>query len=99
MKMSLCQTIAIFSILALGFMMAAPFVQTTDAHGLSHVYIAQVDNIIIHYCALCGVYMGYTVHSTYNTIAIHPDNQPHKNFLVPIGVSFKVCFACMLEDT
>ena len=79
-------------------MVAAPFVQTTDADGRAHWYIAEVEEIINKHCKLCGVYMGYTVHRTYLTFAIHPCNQPHKDFTVLIGISFHVCFACMLED-
>ena len=99
MKLSLCQMIAIISILAVGFMTAAPFVQTTEAHGPQHAYNAIVEEVKDVWCAGCGVYMGYTVIRRYNTIAIHADNMPHRNFRIWIGNTQSVCFACMLEDT
>lgn len=40
MKLSLSQMIAIVCILAVGFMTAAPFVQTADAHDLTLICLA-----------------------------------------------------------
>lgn len=76
MKMSLGQMIAICCILAVGFMTAAPFVQTADAHGNAHQYDVTIDIILLAECQNCGAWTAYNI-GTITTTFTHPDGQNH----------------------
>ena len=54
MKMSLCQMIAVFCCMSIGFMTAAPFVQTVEAHGKAHEYMLPTDVYEQIWCSNCG---------------------------------------------
>lgn len=100
MKMFLCQMISIVCILAIGFLTAAPFVETTDAHGPAHFYDTEVIEYKDVWCDGCGAHMGITVVNRFPVSVGHDDNLPHIGpFMNKVGNTQSLCFACLLEDT
>ena len=76
MKMSLCQMIAIFCCISIGFMTAAPFVQTVEAHGQAHEYMLPTDVYDHIWCSNCGAENIYYVKQI-DVPVTHADGEEH----------------------
>ena len=96
MKFSLGQMIAIVCILSVGFMTAAPFVQTADAHDDSHSYTLTVDALELGICA-CGN-MAYRVVGTATITLTHGDGGSHIDpddiIGVVVSIVSRTCSSC-----
>ena len=77
MKMSLCQRIAIFCILAMGFLTVAPSLQQdVFAWGPSHSYQVALDTVLFRYCTSCGSWTTHDLGVRWHTFT-HSDNEDH----------------------
>lgn len=90
--------IAIVCILAVGFVTVTPLVQTANAHGEGHWYVAIVYEWIVENCACCGL-TNYWLINSYLTLAFHKDNLPHMNFNVDYEVNTNQCVVCALTGS
>ncbi len=93
MKFSTLQIIAIACILAIGFLMVASLVQTAEAHGERHWYVATVYEWLVEKCTCCGL-TNYWLIDWYTTMASHPDNVSHEDFDVYYVVNTDLCIVC-----
>lgn len=96
MKLSLCQMVAIFCILAVGFItVIGPMARNVQADGDGHWYQTTVFQVKDLLCTDCGVPIGTTVVGSYQTIAAHADGLPHVNFEQNVGSEERgLCFGC-----
>ena len=78
MKMSFRQMIAIVCILALGFLTAAPIVETVDAHGDKHSYTVMADVVEVGVCETCGYHIYYKgTNMQLPVVLTHLDGEEH----------------------
>ena len=94
MKFSLLGSCAIAIMIAFGFMMAAPVIQTVDAHGDSHSYTLTVDALELRKCSSCGTPTAYRVVGTATITLTHGDGESHRSDIVGVVVSVVVSGTC-----
>ena len=99
MKFSLLGSCAIAIMIAFGFMMAAPVIQTVDAHGDSHSYTLTVDALELRKCSSCGTPTAYRVVGTATITITHADDESHLSASDVVGVVVSVvasgtCSSC-----
>ena len=93
MKRSLCQMIAVICILSVGFLTAAPFVQTADADD----FTATLYYVHAYYCHECGTMLWYDVVGETTLIVSHAPGAPHLDIdYYDVVKSFTVENACIL---
>ena len=90
MKFSLLGLCAIAIMMTFGFMMAAPVVQTVDAHGDSHSYTLTVDALELRVCSSCGTATAYRVVGTATITITHADGESHLSSSDVVGVVVSV---------